>query len=407
MHATRILSALLVLVAAVVQASNVLDLTDTKAYDAVVGQSIGVMVEFFAPWCGHCKRLAPEYEKLADAFATKKNKVLIAKVDADANRELGERINLKGFPTLMYFPPNSQEGVPYSGARTTEALAEFVTEQSQVRSRLEPPRPPAALELDVDSFDRVVMDPELDVLVEFYAPWCGHCKRLEPVYEEVARTLERDDQCQMVKVNVDDPKNAELKKRFQVSSFPTLKFFPSGSDDKWPRPYLKERTADDLLAFMNEKCGTFRTKEGTLTQFAGRMPALDGLAARFYAAADATRESIHQEVAKYVEGMKGAVSSKRKASAGDYYLRVMDRITRDGTEYVQRESDRLSKILAKSAEGLTALTGHKIDDITRKINVLSAFMNERIANAAEKATQAAASASSEAEETASSVHDEL
>ena len=113
MHATWILSALLVLVAAVVQASNVLDLTDTKAYDAVVGQSIGVMVEFFAPWCGHCKRLAPEYEKLADAFATKKNKVLIAKVDADANRELGERINLKGFPTLMYFPPNSQEGVPY------------------------------------------------------------------------------------------------------------------------------------------------------------------------------------------------------------------------------------------------------------------------------------------------------
>lgn len=53
MHATWILSALLVLVAAVVQASNVLDLTDTKAYDAVVGQSIGVMVEFFAPWCGH------------------------------------------------------------------------------------------------------------------------------------------------------------------------------------------------------------------------------------------------------------------------------------------------------------------------------------------------------------------
>ena len=75
-----------------------------------------------------------------------------------------------------------------------------------------------------------------------------------------------------------------------------------------------------------------------------------------------------------------------------------------GSEMCIRDS---SKILAKSAEGLTALTGHKIDDITRKINVLSAFMNERIANAAEKATQAAASASSEAEETASSVHDEL
>ena len=167
MHAMWLWTLALVLVAAVAQASHVLDLTQTADYDAVVGKSAGTMVEFFAPWCGHCKRLAPEYEKLADAFAKKKDKIVIAKVDADANRELADRIKLSGFPTLMYFPPNSQQGVPYNGPRTTEALAEFVTQQSQIKSSMPPPAPPAAIELNVDNFDSVVENPDLDVLVEF------------------------------------------------------------------------------------------------------------------------------------------------------------------------------------------------------------------------------------------------
>ena len=146
----------------------------------------------------------------------------------------------------MYFPPNSQQGVPYNGPRTTEALADFVTQQSQIKSSMPPPAPPAAIELNVDNFNSIVENPDLDVLVEFYAPWCGHCKRLAPIYEQVARVLERDSHCVMAKIDVDDPKNAEIRTRFQIASFPTLSFFPAGSSDKWPRPYLKERTAEEL-----------------------------------------------------------------------------------------------------------------------------------------------------------------
>ena len=252
-----------------------------------------------------------------------------------------------------------------------------------------------------------VENPDLDVLVEFYAPWCGHCKRLAPIYEQVARVLERDSHCVMAKIDVDDPKNAEIRTRFQIASFPTLSFFPAGSSDKWPRPYLKERTAEELLAFMNEKCGTFRTLEGTLTPLAGRLPKLDGLAARFYAAVtEAARGTLLDEVKAYVQELKDHVSSSRKASAADYYVRVLERILRDGTEYVKREHERLSKMLSKQAQGLSALTGEKIDDITRKINVLSAVMNERIAKAATKATQDASSAAAEAT-ASSSAYDEL
>ena len=62
--------------------------------------------------CGHCKRLAPAYEQVGDAFANEKG-VLIAKVDADGDRELGSRFGVRGFPTLKFFPKGSTEPEEY------------------------------------------------------------------------------------------------------------------------------------------------------------------------------------------------------------------------------------------------------------------------------------------------------
>ena len=59
-------------------------------FDSLVGGAKGALVEFYAPWCGHCKTLAPKYEKLAEVFAGDKE-VLIAKVDATEEEGLGTR----------------------------------------------------------------------------------------------------------------------------------------------------------------------------------------------------------------------------------------------------------------------------------------------------------------------------
>ena len=58
--------------------------------------------------CGHCKRLAPAYEEVGAAFANSPD-VLVAKVDADADRALGGRFGVRGFPTLKFFPKGSTE----------------------------------------------------------------------------------------------------------------------------------------------------------------------------------------------------------------------------------------------------------------------------------------------------------
>ena len=61
---------------------------------------------FFFAGCGHCKALAPTYEKLGEAFA-KADDVIIAKVDADGDKTLGSRFGVSGFPTIKYFPKGS------------------------------------------------------------------------------------------------------------------------------------------------------------------------------------------------------------------------------------------------------------------------------------------------------------
>ncbi|TFY77997.1 hypothetical protein EWM64_g6015 [Hericium alpestre] len=167
-------------------ASNVLDLTPDN-FDDAIGKGKPGLVEFFAPWCGHCKNLAPTYERLADAFAHVKDKVVIAKIDADgAGKPLGQKYGVTGYPTLKWFDA-SGEPTPYEGGRELDDLAKFITEKAGVKSNIKPPPPPTVEILDTHTFDEVVFNPDHDTIVTFTAPWCGHCKSLKPIYEEVAK----------------------------------------------------------------------------------------------------------------------------------------------------------------------------------------------------------------------------
>ncbi|KAF2096518.1 PDI precursor protein [Rhizodiscina lignyota] len=93
--------------------------------DIVLDDDKDVLLEFYAPWCGHCKALAPKYDELAELYAPHSN-VVIAKVDATANDVPDE---IQGFPTIKLYPAGKKdEPVDYTGSRTVEDLANFIKE---------------------------------------------------------------------------------------------------------------------------------------------------------------------------------------------------------------------------------------------------------------------------------------
>lgn len=86
-------------------------------------QSKNVLVKFYAPWCGHCKQLAPIWDKLGEAFKDSEN-VVIAKMDSTVNEV--EDVKINSFPTIKFFPAGSDKVIDYTGDRTLEAFTAFI-----------------------------------------------------------------------------------------------------------------------------------------------------------------------------------------------------------------------------------------------------------------------------------------
>lgn len=97
-------------------------------FDSKALGSKAALVEFYAPWCGHCKQLTPKYEQLAVAFAGDKD-VLIAKVDATEEPELGKKYEVAGFPTIKFFPAGSSDAEDYDGSRELDDFVEFINKK--------------------------------------------------------------------------------------------------------------------------------------------------------------------------------------------------------------------------------------------------------------------------------------
>merc|ERR1719223_1241248 len=87
---------------------------DPSNFDDVVFSEGVVFVDFYAPWCGHCKRLEPIWEELAQEYAGL-NDLVIAKMDATANEV--ENFKVGGYPTIKLYSKENKKGIDYEGER--------------------------------------------------------------------------------------------------------------------------------------------------------------------------------------------------------------------------------------------------------------------------------------------------
>jgi protein disulfide-isomerase A1 len=138
------------------------------------------------------------------------------------------------------------------GEITEENVLKFVEdwETGKLRAHLKSEEEPATQDEAVytlvgKAFERIVMDPTKDVLVEFYAPWCGHCKKLAPIYEEVAKSLAHNTHIVLAKM---DATTNEVE-GVNVQGFPTIKFWPANNKGS-PIDFNEERTAEGFTKFL-------------------------------------------------------------------------------------------------------------------------------------------------------------
>ncbi|KAH7152369.1 thioredoxin-like protein [Dactylonectria estremocensis] len=341
--------------------SSVIELLPNNFDKIVLGSGTPTLVEFFAPWCGHCKTLAPVYEDLASSLEFAKDKVQIAKVDADAHRELGKRFGVQGFPTLKWFDGKSNKPQDYKSGRDLDSLTDFIAEKTGVKPKKKQELPSDIVMLNEGAFNEAVGG-DKHALIAFTAPWCGHCKTLAPTWEKLATDFASDENVLIAKVDADAAQNKAWAKSQGVSGYPTIKYYPAGT--KEAVDYKGGRSERDLVQFVNEKAGTHRVPGGELDAVVGTIQALDTLVDKYVNGAELSK--VTTEVQNAAKAFKDATEIKY----AEYYVRVLDKI-RKSEGYVAKELARLGGILEKGG-----LAAPKRDQIQTKTNVLRKFVKK-------------------------------
>ncbi|XP_014671849.1 PREDICTED: protein disulfide-isomerase A5-like [Priapulus caudatus] len=204
---------------------------------------------FYAPWCGHCKKMKPELTQAAATLKELGVEGTLAAVDTTKENALGQRFDIKGFPTTKYFADG--EAKYTVNDRTADAIVEFMKDPK------EPPPPPPpepawsevlsdVVHLTDDDF-RTTLKRKKHALVMFYAPWCGHCKKAKPEFQTAAAKFAENPRVAFAAV--DCTVNTETCKEYGVTGYPTMKYF---SYYKTVQDYMGGREEKDFVLFMTD-----------------------------------------------------------------------------------------------------------------------------------------------------------
>lgn len=174
------------------------------------------------------------------------------------------------FPTLRLVvnPAAGMRKYRMEGEISDAAIRAFVQgfEAGKLRAHYKSEPPPTSQPGPVhflvgSTFHSIVMDPTKDVLVEFYAPWCGHCKKLEPVFKELAKKLKPVDTLVIAKLDA----TTNDVEGVDTEGFPTIKLWRADNKDV-PIDYDGDRDVDSFIVWLEEKVTHAFDKGGLRTE---------------------------------------------------------------------------------------------------------------------------------------------
>jgi len=251
---------------------------ESSNYEALVKKHKTVLIDFWAPWCDHCKNLEPEFDAAADRLDEKG--VVLAKMNIDnkGNRAVAQKVGVQGYPGLIIFTDgkiNKRATAHISRIRDADFLTLFMskvhadeefpkdpevddaqftknTKKKKTKHKKNSPSPTPKAKASNDKvlqitsksrFNKALNQNDI-VLVMFFAPWCGHCKKMKPSFAEASTILAKED---VALAQVDATALKDLAKEHEVSSYPTLKIFFEGA---FAEEYEGGRSTDELVSYM-------------------------------------------------------------------------------------------------------------------------------------------------------------
>ncbi|XP_037774382.1 protein disulfide-isomerase A4-like [Penaeus monodon] len=260
----------------IVEEDDVLVLTRDNFLHVVNPKDV-ILVEFYAPWCGHCKSLAPDYA--AAARELKDDGIRLAKVDATKETELAKEHLVSGYPTIKLF----KKGQPiedYSGARTTQGIFYCRVLRMHADPNYQPP-PSAVMVLTSANFSKTIKSKELILL--------------EPEYEGAAKELVKVD---IPLAKVDGPEEKELADEYGVSGYPTLLVFRNGRQFDFKGRRDLEGIIKSVLEMHNNMVRTDATVIGYFTEKGNMFEEYIGAANELRGITTATFKDIGLWIAK-------------------------------------------------------------------------------------------------------------
>lgn len=209
------------------------------------------------------------YSKVfAEAAQTLKGQILfvVSGVTDGIQQRLGEFIGVEEghLPTIRILDPaNNMKKYTFDGKTesiTVASLTQFVNDfksgnlQPFLKSQEIPTDNTEAVQTVVGkNFRQVVIDNDNDVLIEFYAPWCGHCKKLAPIFEQLAADLKDVSGLVIAKMDA----TANEVDGVDIRGYPTLKFYPKGGKAA-PIDYDGGRELENFKTWLKEKSTAYK-----------------------------------------------------------------------------------------------------------------------------------------------------
>ena len=235
---------------------------DEKAAQIIFGKAIPAIILY----CDKNSDKWDEYRKLMETISDKiggKLKVVQTDIKEGMASRLAEYIGVKesDLPSVRIADTRIDlKKYNMEGEINEKNILKFIEdwENNKLKPHLKSAEEPKENNADVfvvvgKTYEKEVINNDKDVMLLFYAPWCGHCKALHPKYEEVAKKLKaKNPKLLMAKIDATENEVENIN----ISGFPTVKFYPGNKKNKAPIDYNGDRSVDDMIKFIKTNAAT-------------------------------------------------------------------------------------------------------------------------------------------------------